>query len=90
MPRKKATKSKVSIDVKSHILVPKHSKLSEKDKKELFEKYMITVNDLPGIDITDPAIMDLDVKEGDVIRIDRRSPTAGTTVFYRGVISDES
>lgn len=90
MPRKKATKSKVSIDVKSHTLVPKHSKLSEKDKKELFEKYMITVNDLPGIAITDPVIVDLDVEEGDVIRIERRSPTAGITLFYRGVINDES
>ncbi|MEM2916550.1 MAG: DNA-directed RNA polymerase subunit RpoH/Rpb5 C-terminal domain-containing protein, partial [Candidatus Woesearchaeota archaeon] len=27
-------------DVTKHVLVPKHSKLSEKEKKELFEKYV--------------------------------------------------
>ena len=73
--------------VEKHILVPKHSKLSEKDKQELFEKYNITFKELPKINKKDPAIAELDIKSGDVIKIARESPTAGKAVFYRGVIN---
>lgn len=71
-----------------HVLVPKHTKLSEKEKEELFKRYNITIRELPKIFKSDPAISHLDVKENDVIRIDRKSPTAGNSVFYRGVIDD--
>ena len=74
--------------IKSHILRPKHSKLSEKDKKALFERYGITVRQLPGILSKDPALANLDAKEGDVIKIERPSVTAGKTVFYRGVMNE--
>jgi len=71
--------------VKNHSLVPKHVKLSEKDKKELLEKYKITIKHLPSILLTDPGIEELTVKENDIIKIERDSPTAGKTVFYRRV-----
>jgi len=70
-----------------HILVPIHKKLSEKEKAELLAKYKITIKELPKILITDPAIAGLDAKEGDVIKIIRKSPTAGKVEYYRGVIS---
>ena len=69
-----------------HILVPEHKKLSEKDKAELLKKYNITLKELPKILNSDPAIAELDVDEGDVIKITRNSRTAGKTVYYRGVI----
>ncbi|MBN1646009.1 DNA-directed RNA polymerase subunit H [Candidatus Woesearchaeota archaeon] len=69
-------------------LVPVHTKLSEKDKKVLLEKYHCKFQDLPRILITDPAIAHLGVKEGDVIMIERKSRTAGESVFYRGVINE--
>jgi DNA-directed RNA polymerase subunit H len=68
-------------------LVPKHSKLSEKDKKALLDKYKISVYDLPLIKKDDAAISDLDVKAGDVVKITRESPTAGESIFYRCVIN---
>ena len=71
-----------------HELVPEHSKLSEKDSKALFKTYSITLRELPKILITDPAIEHLDVKEGDIIKIKRKSRTAGDSVFYRGVIKE--
>jgi DNA-directed RNA polymerase subunit H len=74
-------------DVTKHALVPKHSKLSEKEKKELFEKYVADLRDLPRIYKDDPAIEGLDAKEGDVIKISRKSLTAGDAVFYRRVVS---
>lgn len=73
-------------DVTKHELVPKHSKLTEKEHKELFEKYAIDMPNLPRIYKNDPAILDLDVKEGDIVKIVRKSPTAGETVFYRRVV----
>ncbi len=74
-------------DVTKHALVPKHSKLSEKEKKELFEKYVADLRDLPRIYADDPAIDGLDAKEGDIIKISRKSLTAGDAVFYRRVVS---
>jgi DNA-directed RNA polymerase subunit H len=74
-------------DVSKHALVPKHSKLSEKEKKDLFEKYVADLRDLPRIFKDDPAIGGLDAKEGDIIKIARKSPTAGEAAFYRRVVS---
>ena len=73
-------------DVSKHVLVPKHSKISDKERKELFDKHGVALENLPCILKTDPAIADLNVKEDDIIKIVRKSPTAGTTVFYRRVI----
>ncbi len=71
--------------VSQHILVPKHSKLSETEKKEVLARYSISVNDLPKILTKDPAIAHLGIKEGDVIKIERNSPTAGDYIFFRRV-----
>jgi DNA-directed RNA polymerase subunit H (RpoH/RPB5) len=75
------------LDVSKHVLVPKHVKLSDKEKKDLFEKYVADLRDLPRIYKDDPALSSLDVKEGDVIRISRRSMTAGEALFYRRVVN---
>lgn len=74
-------------DVTKHVLVPKHSLVSEKEKKALTDKYSLSGNELPRILKTDPAIQHLKAKEGDVIKIVRKSLTAGETVFYRRVVS---
>ena len=96
MPRKAVTKKKTvrkSAKPKDtsklvHFLVPEHTKISQKEREELFKKYALTLKEMPKIFIDDPAIRHLDVKENDVIKIVRKSPTAGTTVFFRGVIND--
>ena len=74
-------------DVNKHVLVPKHTKMSEKEKKNFFEKHGILLENLPCILKSDPAISDLDVKEDEIIKIERKSPTADETVFYRRVIN---
>ncbi len=74
-------------DARKHILIPKHTKLSEKEKTAVLEKYHITFTELPSILKNDPALAGMDVEEGDVIKIERTSPTAGKTIFYRGVIN---
>jgi DNA-directed RNA polymerase subunit H (RpoH/RPB5) len=74
-------------DITKHNLVPKHVKLSDKEKKQLLEKYNITLNELPKILASDPAVKDLSLKAGDIVKIERKSKTAGNTEYYRGVIN---
>lgn len=85
------SRKRVKSDDKSplnHFLVPEHVKLTQKEKDELFKKYNISLKEMPKIFYNDPAIRHLDAKENDVIKIIRRSPTSGTTIFYRGVINE--
>ncbi len=70
---------------RKHILIPKHAKLSDKEKSTLLDRYEVTVGDLPSIKADDTALVEMAVEEGDVIKVERDSPTAGKTVFYRGV-----
>ena len=86
MVKKKKSKPSEKLDVSNHILVPKHVKCSETEKKALLKKYDITISDLPKISINDAAVCDMDLNPGDIIKITRDSPTAGTTIFYRVVI----
>ncbi|MFC1775125.1 DNA-directed RNA polymerase subunit RpoH/Rpb5 C-terminal domain-containing protein [Nanoarchaeota archaeon] len=72
------------IDVTKHISVPKHKKVSEREKKELLEKHS-SFKTFPRINVKDPAIQHLDVSEGDIIKIERPSLTAGRTTYYRRV-----
>ena len=72
-------------DISKHTLVPKHTKLSEKEKEIILKKYNISVTQLPRILKNDSAIKDLKLKQGDVVKIIRQSPTAGEIIFYRSV-----
>jgi len=74
--------------IENHTLVPKHSKLSKDEIEELCKRYRITVKDLPRIQYKDAAIATMNVKENDVVKIERKSPTAGLSVFYRRVSRD--
>ncbi|NQU78578.1 DNA-directed RNA polymerase subunit H [Candidatus Woesearchaeota archaeon] len=75
-------------EARKHKLIPKHKKASEKEKTAVLEQFKITVNELPSINKSDTALVGMDVEVGDMIKIERVSPTAGSTVFYRGVTSD--
>lgn len=75
------------VDAAKHSLVAKHVKLSEKEKSEVLQKYNISVFELPRIFKSDPAVKNLELKEGDVVKILRKSLTAGESVFYRRIIN---
>jgi DNA-directed RNA polymerase subunit H len=74
------------LDVTKHVLVPKHEIISESEKEELLKRYGITLRQLPRIFMNDPAIKHLNPKIGDVVRIRRKSVTAGETEYYRVVV----
>ena len=76
----------MAFDPNKHTLVPKHSKVSDSDKKKLFEKYRVEGKELPRIFLSDPSIQKLTPKVGDVIKIERQSETAGIAFYYRTVV----
>tara|TARA_B100000678_G_C18015939_1_gene424720 strand:+ start:111 stop:449 length:339 start_codon:yes stop_codon:yes gene_type:complete len=73
-------------DATIHVLSPKHEKLSDDQVTELLKTFNVEYAKLPKISLSDPAIENLEVKLGDVIKISRPSPTSGTTVYYRMAI----
>ena len=77
-------KKKFKVD--KHILIPKHSKISDAQKQKVLEMYHISLKELPKILRTDPAIISLGAKPGDVIKITRKSQTAGEAIYYRVVV----
>ena len=66
--------------------MPKHTILSEEEKRALLQKHDINEVQLPKILTNDAVVKVLDAKIGDVIKIERGSPTAGSTVYYRIVV----
>ena len=80
-----ATK-KNQVLVPDHIYVPKHEIISKQEAEQVLEKYNCNPTELPLIFVTDPAIMGLGVKPGDMIKITRKSPTAGQSNYYRYVV----
>lgn len=74
-------------DITKHEFVPKHVKLSEKEIAEILQHFNISKKQLPAISKNDPAIQHLNVEGGEVIKIIRKSETAGESFFYRVVRS---
>ncbi|ASJ00176.1 DNA-directed RNA polymerase subunit H [Thermococcus gorgonarius] len=77
--------AKKEFSVFMHELVPEHRILSEEEKEELLRRYRIKISQLPQILASDPAVVELGAKPGDVIEIKRKSPV-GTSYYYRLVV----
>jgi DNA-directed RNA polymerase subunit H len=80
-----ATK-KNPILVPDHVYVPKHEIMTIKEAKETLKKFNCKPTELPLIFVNDPAILGLGIKPGDMIKITRKSPTAGESIYYRYVV----
>ncbi len=80
-----ATK-KNQVLVPDHIYVPKHEIIPKSEGEEILKKYNCKPTELPLIFVTDPAILGLGVKPGDIIKITRKSTTSGESLYYRYVV----
>ncbi len=69
-----------------HIYVPNHEIATITEAKEVLAKFHCKATELPLIFVTDPAIVGLGVKPGDMIKITRASVTAGESLYYRYVV----
>jgi DNA-directed RNA polymerase subunit H len=77
---------KQQFDIMNHELVPLHVIISDDEKKELFEKYNITPDQLPKILDSDPVAISIEAKPGQIVKIVRKSHTAKEAVAYRLVV----
>lgn len=73
------------IVIPKHIMVPKHTILSDDKVKEFCDEFHTIPSRLPKILVTDPPIVWLGARPGDVIRIDRDSEITGSAIGYRVV-----
>jgi DNA-directed RNA polymerase subunit H len=80
-----ATK-KNPILVPDHVYVPKHEIMTKKEAEDVLKKFNCKPTELPLIFVNDPAILGLGIKPGDMIKITRKSPTAGESIYYRYVV----
>jgi DNA-directed RNA polymerase subunit H len=78
--------------VTDHFLVPEHVLLTDAEVKEILDRFKIATDQLPKIGINDPCVRAIaaqgkEIKPGMVVKIIRKSETAGKAVAFR-VITD--
>ena len=76
----------------AHRLVPEHHLLTEEQAAEVLNELQVEKDKLPKIRMDDPAVQYLElihgkIQEGSIIKIIRKSETAGEFVVYRLVIN---
>ena len=86
----KKTIEKQEFEIMDHNLVPLHIILSDEEKKEVFEKYNITQDQLPKILNTDPVSIFIGAQPGQVLKVVRKSHTAKEAVAYRLVVESSN
>jgi DNA-directed RNA polymerase subunit H len=69
-----------------HVYVPEHEVLSKEEAEEIMKKFNAQPYQFPFILSTDPMVREIGARPGDLIRIKRKSDTAGHTYYYRYVV----
>ena len=73
-------------DIFEHKLVPRHEILTEEEREQILAQYKVQPYQLPQIKASDPAVKAIGAKPEDILRIIRKSPTAGEHIAYRYVV----
>ena len=77
---------KKEIKIVDHVFQPKHEILPKEDAELIFKKFNSKPSQLPYIMASDKGIQGLNAQPSDVIKITRKSSTAGESVYYRYVV----
>jgi len=75
-----------AFNIFEHDLVPKHEMVTPKEREQILAQYKIQPYQLPQIKASDPAVKIIGAKAGDILRIIRKSSTAGEHIAYRYVV----
>lgn len=73
-------------DIFEHALVPRHEILTTQEQNQLLTQYKVKPYQMPQIKSTDPAVKAIGAKPGNILRIRRKSSTAGEHIAYRYVV----
>ncbi|MDD1763481.1 MAG: DNA-directed RNA polymerase subunit H [Methanobacteriaceae archaeon] len=76
----------VKKDILKHELVPDHVVLKKNQITKMLKEMDVHPEQLPKINLDDPVAKAIGAKEGDVIKITRKSQTAGKFISYRLVL----
>jgi DNA-directed RNA polymerase subunit H len=77
----------VKKDILKHELVPDHVVLKKNQITKMLKDMDVHPEQLPKIKLDDPVVKAIGAKEGDIIKITRKSQTAGKFVSYRLVLA---
>ncbi|AWX33644.1 DNA-directed RNA polymerase subunit H [Methanosphaera sp. BMS] len=75
----------LNVDILQHNLVPEHLILSEEEAQEVLDELNVSEDQIPKILPADPVVKAIGAKVGDMLKITRKSETAGVFVAYRMV-----
>lgn len=76
--------ARLQYNILQHEMVPKHVILSDEETRQVMLQYNITsLAQFPEISRFDPVALAICMRPGQVCRIERPSPTASLTIFYR-------
>jgi DNA-directed RNA polymerase subunit H len=73
-------------EIFEHKLVPKHEILTEKEKSQILSQFKLQPYQMPQVKATDPAVKAIGAKPGDMLKVIRKSATAGEHIAYRYVV----
>ncbi|WP_135612913.1 DNA-directed RNA polymerase subunit H [Methanococcoides sp. AM1] len=69
-----------------HELIPNHEIMDEDELRTVLKHFNVEREQLPKLKVTDPIAQEIDAMPGDVVKITRKSQTAGEALYYRYVI----
>ena len=78
----------LAFNITKHSLVPRHELLSEEEKQQVLEMHQATAEQFPRLYISDPVSKYYGYQLGQLIRIHRKSESAGNYSHYRLVVPD--
>jgi DNA-directed RNA polymerase subunit H len=79
--------SEKRFNVLKHELVPKHEIIPIEEAIKILRELGVRSEQLPWIRASDPVAKAIGARPGDIIRVIRKSETAGEIVVYRYVIA---
>lgn len=76
----------LAVNITKHVLVPRHTPLEPHDLKAVLQAHALELSQLPRILAADPVARYFGLERGQVVRIERKSESAGVYVTYRQVV----